>query len=66
MVAIRFPVRHFLVECDLVCDHEVVAGVDGGCPVACFGADWHYSVDDYEVDFVVVKSLLLVYGGKWI
>ena len=43
---------------DLVSDDEVVAGVEVDCPIVYFGADCHYSVDDYEVGFVVVTSIL--------
>ena len=75
-VEVRFLVRHFLVRCDLVGDHEIVSGVDGGCHVVYFGSGFHCSAGDYEVGFVVVKFLLqivrscciilvLFHNGKW-
>ena len=58
MVAVRARFHHFLVGHDLVGNHEVVDVVDVGCLVVNFGSDCHFSVDDYEGDLVVVKSIL--------
>ena len=57
VVAVHVPVSWCVIGNCLVGNHEVVAGVDGGCPVVYFGAGCHCSIYDYELGFVVVKSL---------
>ena len=60
VVVVRFLVRCFLVENDLVCDYESFASLDGGCLVGCFdvGIGYHCSFDESEGGLAMVKSLL--------
>ena len=75
-MAVHFPIRHFLVEHDLIGDYEIVSSLDGSFPVFYFGTSYYCSFDGYELGFVVVKSLLqsdgisriivvLVHNGQW-
>ena len=64
VVAAYVTFHLYLFGHDVVGDHGVVAGDDGGCHVVYFGADYHCSVDEYEVSFVVVKYLLHSVGSS--
>ena len=66
VVAARVSVRRCLVGNDLFCDNEFFSGVEGCCPIVYFGDDCHCPVDEFDVGFVVAKSLLQSVGSSFI